>query len=79
LIVEWLAVSLVLSVVLTVVLNIVIRAFPHTSERAAQSLAGYATRDGDGDRRARVYAPWKAMLVVSLILTIALNVWIWMT
>jgi hypothetical protein len=57
----------------------VIRAFPHTSERAAQSLAGYATRDGDGDRRARVYAPWKAMLVVSLILTIALNVWIWMT
>jgi hypothetical protein len=74
--VNWLAVSLVLSVVLTVVVNLVIRVFPDRSERAARRLAdSMIPRDvDDDDRRVRVYAPWKAMLIGSLILTIAINV-----
>ena len=75
---SWLAASLVLSIVLTIVLNVVIRLFPHTSSRAAQGLSDLAApRPGD-DRRVRVYAPWKAMLVVSLLLTLALNLAIWL-
>ena len=73
---SWLGVSIVLSVVLTLVLNAVIRLFPRTSERAATGLADLAApRPGD-DRRVRVYAPWKAMLVASLVLTLVLNAWL---
>jgi len=76
--VNWLAVSLVLSVVLTVVLNLALRLFPGASDRAARKLAQLSTpTDRDADRRdahVRVYVPWKAMLVGSLILTIVLNV-----
>jgi hypothetical protein len=76
--VEWLAASLVLSVVLTIVLNVLIRMFPRTSERAAQGLTDFATRDVADSRRVRVFAPWKAMLAVSLLLTVALNLAIWL-
>jgi len=76
--VSWLAVSIVLSVVLTIVLNVVIRLFPHTTERAASGLADLAAPRPDDDRRVRVYAPWKAMLVASLLLTVALNALLWL-
>ena len=78
---QWLTISIVLSVVLTVVLNLVLRAFPRAGERATRSLdelgARAAQQDLEHDRRVRVYAPWKAMIVVSLGLTILLNVLIW--
>ena len=77
-VVNWLAVSLVLSVVLTVALNLALRVFPGAGDRAARKLAELSTpTDRDADRRdahVRVYVPWKAMLVGSLILTIVLNV-----
>jgi hypothetical protein len=79
--VDWLVISIVLSVILTVILNIGLRAFPQAGERAARGLEQMASRGserGDGDDgRARVYVPWKAMLLVSLGLTLALNLLIW--
>lgn len=75
---EWLAVSLVLSVVLTIVLNVAIRLFPRTSDRAAQGVAGWAARDVDDGRHVRVYAPWKAMLMASLVLTVVVNALLWL-
>jgi hypothetical protein len=81
--VQWLAISIVLSVVLTVVLNLLLRAFPHAGERAARRLSELAApppndrTDSTGNRDdsgVRVIVPWKAMLIGSLILTVAINV-----
>jgi len=70
-----LAVSIVLSIVLTVALNLVVRLFPDASDRAARRLEGLASPEAGG--RTRVYVPWKAMLIVSLLATLALNVLLW--
>ena len=76
---EWLAVSLVLSIVLTVALNVLLRVFPNTSERAGRKLEDLGARETgrDAGGRTRVYMPWKAMIVVSLLATVALNVFLW--
>ena len=78
---SWLALSLVLSIVLTVALNLWLRAFPNAADRAARRLDDLAASDaerkagaGAGERGVHVDAPWKAMLIGSLILTIVLNV-----
>ena len=78
---QWLAVSIVLSVVLTIVLNVALRAFPGAGARIGRSLAELtATKVEDparNDGRVRVFVPWKAMLVASLVLTILVNVLRW--
>ena len=78
---EWLVLSLVLSVVLTVVLNVALRAFPNAGDRAARALEERAWQQGDtargGDKRVRVYFPWKAMIVGSILLTILVNLVLW--
>lgn len=75
---EWLVGSLILSAVLTVVLNVVLHAFPRTSRRAARRLDDLTTPPaGDGpddESNVRVFFPWKAMIVVSVILTVATNI-----
>jgi len=79
--VNWLAVSIVLSILLTVVLNVLLRVFPAASERAARRLEGLAAPDGapesESGRRTRVYVPWKAMIVISVLATLVLNVLLW--
>jgi hypothetical protein len=75
-VVSWLATSIVLSVVLTVIVNLGLRAFPDAGRRAAERLDEWALPADDDrpeDRRARVVVPWKAMLIGSLVLTLALN------
>ena len=78
---NWLAISIVLSIVLTLVLNVVVRVFPAASDRAAHRLEELATPDADRSPRSRgrtrVYVPWKAMIVVSLLATLALNLLLW--
>lgn len=73
---QWLAVSLVLSVVLTVVLNVGLRLFPRAGDEIGRRMTDFATRpmEEPGDGRVRVWFPWKAMLVGSLILTVLVNV-----
>jgi hypothetical protein len=77
--VEWLVASIVLSIVLTVVLNVLLRVFPDAGARAARRLDDLAASDGNrgSGGRTRVYVPWKAMIVVSLLATLALNVVLW--
>ena len=75
---QWLVVSIVLSIVLTVVVNLVLWLFPGAGRRAAD---GFARLAEDADRRSpegagshvRVIVPWKAMLIGSIVLTVALN------
>jgi len=82
-IVRWLVVSLVLSAVLTVLLNVGLRAFPDAGHRVARGLARLGSPDLDDgrghDRRVRLFVPWKAMIVASVVLTILVNLVLWLT
>lgn len=81
---NWLVLSIVASVVLTVVLNLGLRLFPGARGRAGRRIETLVAPDPH-DRsdscapqppqtRFRVFFPWKAMLIASLVLTILLNV-----
>ena len=74
---QWLVASLVLSVVLTVLVNLALWLLPALRERMARAVEGSPNSTG-GDRRTRVIVPWKAMLVASLMLTILVNLVLWL-
>ncbi len=71
---SWLVLSLVLSVVLTLVLNLGVRAFPGGPRRLQQRADTWlADAADDPSPRVRVFFPWKAMLVGSVVLTVLVN------
>lgn len=81
---SWLVTSIVLSVVLTVVLNLGLRLFRGAGPRTTSPVSPVTEprwpapgRTGTSDRRVQVWMPWKAMLVGSLILTIVVNLVLW--
>lgn len=79
---SWLVTSIVLSVVLTVLLNVGLRLFRGNARRRGASPAterGWLTADErrPSDRRVRVWVPWKGMLVGSVILTVVVNLLLW--
>jgi hypothetical protein len=80
--VSWLVVSIVLSLVLTVLLNVWLRLFPDHGHRAARRLDELARHDdetaGSGGR-VRVFVPWKAMITASVVVTIVVNIVLWIT
>lgn len=72
---DFLVFSLIASVVLTVVLNVLPRLFPGLGRRAERALRTRLDAIERGDEpRVRVFFPWKAMLLASLVLTIVINV-----
>ena len=77
----WLGISIVLSVLLTVVLNVGLRLFPDAGRRVARGMARPSLPSADesrpGNHRVRLWTPWKAMILGSVILTIALNLVLW--
>jgi hypothetical protein len=80
---QWLVVSIVASVVLTVVLNVALRLFPDAGRRIGESIARALERHAppadDHDRpRVRVIVPWRLMIVGSLVLTLLLNLALWL-
>lgn len=70
---QWLAASIMLSIVLTVVLNVALRAFPRAGDHLGRKLTELAGERPEGG----VYVPWKAMIVISLVLTVGVNLLIW--
>jgi hypothetical protein len=78
---RWLLISVGLSVILTVLVNVGLRAFPGIADRMARSLSTFTSPSTDdaptNDRRVRVFVPWKAMILGSLILTIVVNLVLW--
>jgi hypothetical protein len=79
--VQWFVVSVVLSLVLTLALNILVRLFPGGARRATNWFddlgaprAQARTRSRSG---VRVIVPWKAMVAVSIALTVVINVLLW--
>jgi len=79
--VQWFIVSLVLSVVLTLVANVALRVFPELGPRVARWFTAITASDEPDQSmqssRVRVFFPWKAMIVVSIILTALLSVLRW--
>ena len=78
---QWLIVSLILSVVLTLVANVALRIFPELGPRVARWFTAIIASDKP-DRslqssRMRVFFPWRAMIVVSIILTALLGLLRW--
>jgi hypothetical protein len=66
---------------LSVILNFGLRAFPAAGQRVARRLATLTSPIADGartnDRHVRVFTPWKAMILGSLILTIVVSIVLW--
>lgn len=79
--VQWLLISIALSVALTVFVNVALRAFPDANRRIARGatelIEPTTGETRTRDRWVRVWAPWKAMILGSVVLTIVLNLVLW--
>ena len=70
--------SLIASAVLTVLINVIPRIFPHASrkvERQVHEKLEKALEENENGNRpsVKVFFPWKTMLVVSILLTLLIN------
>jgi len=80
---NWLGLSVALSIVLTVVLNVGLRLFPDVRRRVARAMTESTWPGADEarsrNRRVRLWFPWKAMILGSLLLTVLVNLVLWIT
>jgi hypothetical protein len=70
--------SIIASVVLTIALNVLTLLFPNAAAKAQKKLEENAKRaieqhEDDARPRVKVFFPWKAMLIGSIVLTILVN------
>ena len=72
---SWLVFSILASIILTVGLNALLWVFPRAFQSRSQRYLAEMERhvEAGARPRARVVFPWKTMLVVSLLGTVALN------
>ena len=76
---DFLITSVIASLVLTLALNLLPVLFPNVAAKAEQKIAEKML-ETHNDRldpttpKVRVFFPWKAMLIISVILTIAVNI-----
>lgn len=75
---DFIITSIIASVVLTILLNLLPLLFPKGAKKVQQKLEENARnmieQDEDSNRpRVKVFFPWKAMLIGSIILTILVN------
>lgn len=81
---DFLLHSLIASLVLTVIINVLPRLFPKQSrnaerrihqrlEQAFEELENEKQSDTGSKPRVKVFFPWKEMLVISIVLTVLLN------
>lgn len=75
---DFLITSLIASIVLTVLINIVPMLFPKSSEKVErkvqEKISESIARKKEGNSPVvRVFFPWKAMLIASLVLTVVVN------
>ena len=71
--------SIIASIVLTVVLNVLPFIFPNAAAKLQRKIEENARKaiaqHEDGNRpRVKVFFPWKAMLIGSIVLTVLVNV-----
>ncbi len=80
---DFLIQSLIASLVLTVLINVLPRFFPKQTRKVEKKLHDKIEeafkeddmrRESGNKPRIKVFFPWKAMLVISIVLTVLLNV-----
>jgi hypothetical protein len=81
---RFVALSLVASIVLTVLLNVALWVIPGIGQRIDEALRRAAERpkpsSGEPDRpRVRVVFPWRLMVLGSVVLTVLLNLFLWLS
>lgn len=79
---DFILYSIIGSVVLTVVLNVLPLLFPNASANIQRKLEENARRsieqhEDDTQPKVKVFFPWKAMLIGSIILTVLVNLIGW--
>ncbi|AQQ67427.1 hypothetical protein Mag101_07090 [Microbulbifer agarilyticus] len=82
--VEFILYSLVASVVLTLLVNLIPLVFPDAASKAQKKIEENARRaieqHEDPERpRVKVFFPWKAMILASILLTILVNLIAYLT
>ncbi len=75
---NFLMTSIIGSVILTVLLNVLPLMFPNASAKMQKKIEENAKRaieqhEDDNQPRVKVFFPWKAMLIASLVLTVLVN------
>jgi len=75
---DFLLYSIIGSVVLTLVLNLLPLLFPGAAAKLQKKVEENARRaieqqEDDNQPRVKVFFPWKAMLIISVVLTILVN------
>ena len=75
---EFLLISLIASIVLTIALNLLPMIFPQAAAKAERKIAEKIQSMQEDTPNAnapklRVFFPWKAMLMISIALTLAVN------
>lgn len=75
---DFILYSIIASIVLTALVNLFPLLFPNAAEKAkrriAQEIEQSIARSDAGERpRIKVFFPWKAMLAISLLLTVLVN------
>ena len=75
---DFILYSLIASVILTLVVNLLLWIFPNAATwfyRKLEEFAKQATQEQQDEStpRIRVYFPWKAMIIISIVLTVLLN------
>jgi len=75
---DFILYSVIASVVLTLALNLLLRLFPNAARRTMDSIHEKIEEQSrqveNGERpRVKVFFPWKAMLLASIVLTVFLN------
>lgn len=72
---QFLLYSIIASVVLTVLLNLIPRIFPGVRRRMDNAMRDRMDAVQRGQKpRVQVFFPWKWMLIISILLTVVLNV-----
>ena len=75
---NFLLISLIASVVLTLALNLLPVLFPNAAAKAERKIVetlqeSHQNRVDPNTPKVRVFFPWKAMLIISLVLTVGVN------
>ena len=75
---DFILYSIIGSVVLTVALNVLPLLFPNAADKLQRKIEENARRSieqhqNDDIPRVKVFFPWKAMLIASVVLTVVLN------
>ncbi len=76
--------SIIGSIILTVLLNVLPLLFPNAADKLQKKIEENARRSveqhqDDNQPRVKIFFPWKAMLIGSLILTVVVNLIGWLS